>query len=195
MSVKDEFLSAIDDDFPSELRDMLNHRIPTIPTVGWPTDVEAAIISQGQLASNINIVLQAFEGLPVVQMMMHVGQKNRTVQNMLLTCLEYLDKTGGDFGIMSPRQGQIFAPSPTAFLCGINITDGFLAFESAVVSVGGREYPLIGTGRVLLAEITLPYAQDIPNKDTWSLSYQLDVTAFFKSGMGSKSVVCTFKNA
>jgi hypothetical protein len=195
MSIKDDFLAALDADFPSALNDLLDRTIPNIPTIGWPTEVEDAIIAQGQLASNINVILKQFEGLPVVQMMMHLGQKNRTVQNLLLTSLEYLERGGGDFDIVSPLSGQVFAPSPAAFMCVVNITHGFLDFVRGVVEVSGRSFPLIGSGKLLMAEITLPYVSDIPNKDTWSLSYTLNVTCFFKSTMGTKSVPCTFKNA
>lgn len=195
MSVKDEFLAAIDEDFPSSLKDKLNITIPSVPGISFPTEVEPSIIAQGQLAANLNLILQQLEGLPIVEMMMHLGQKNKAIQNMLLTCLEFLDRGQMEIQILSPLSGQVFAPSPVAFMCVVKIVRGFLDFESAVAEVGGKNYPLIGTGRIVMAEMTLPSAADIPNKDTWSIPYAINVTGFFKTGQAVKGVTCTFKNA
>jgi hypothetical protein len=196
MSAKDDFLEALDDDFPTALKDLLDRTIPSIPAISFPSEIEPAIIAQGQLAANINLILQQFEGLPVIQMMMHIGQKNKTVQNLLLTSLEFLDRGEYEIEIISPVDGQVFAPSPITFLVYVRIVKGFGEFEHAEVVFGPKRYALVGASRLLVAEITLPFPEDIPKKDTWTLTYPIMVIASFKgNNQNMKQISCTFKSA
>lgn len=90
MSVKDDFLQALDDDFPDSLKNSFGITFPAVGGVVWPTTVEEAIIVQGQVACNLNEVMGALAGLPVVEMFMYLGQKNRTSHAMLLSALEFI---------------------------------------------------------------------------------------------------------
>ena len=57
----------------------------------WPIDdVDTAIIMQGILAFNLNTILQAFEGLHVIKIFMHIAQHNEVLQLLGGTALKYV---------------------------------------------------------------------------------------------------------
>lgn len=109
MSVKSDFLQALND--PEILQDWNQIVFPAVPTVGWPTTENEAIIACGQFQANCNLWLKVFEGMPVLQLLLRGGQFNETLQGILLANLEYLQHEGTrEIAIRSPEGGQIFPP-------------------------------------------------------------------------------------
>lgn len=93
MSYKNDLLRDIDDDFPQNLKNKMSVVIPTIQSVAWPSNLEDAIIAQGQVAVNVNTIMQAFAGIPVIELLLYIGQKNRVSSAMLLAMLELVQQT------------------------------------------------------------------------------------------------------
>lgn len=115
MGVKDQFLQALDE-VPEGISGFTDRAIPTFPVVGWPEDVDAAIIAQGQLAANINILLKTFEGLTPVELLLRLGQRNEVMKAMLLAGLQYLSEQSlHDFTILEPEEGQSYSAGSISF--------------------------------------------------------------------------------
>lgn len=137
MSLKEDFLGLIDE-VPEGISDK-NYPIPTLPVIGWPEDEEAAIIAQGQLASNINVILKTFEGLTPVELLLRVGQRSNVMKGLLLACLEYLGSSEFEFEVTAPIDGHVYAEDEQiTFL--VLITNG--EFSSGLVTYDSEELTL-----------------------------------------------------
>lgn len=115
MGIKDQFIQALDE-VPEGISEFTSRAIPTFPVVGWPEDVDAAIIAQGQLAANINILLKTFEGLTPVELLLRLGQRNDVMKAMLLAGLQYIsEQTLHEFTILEPGEGQSYPSGMISF--------------------------------------------------------------------------------
>lgn len=137
MGVKEAFLQALDE-VPEGISEFTDRPIPAFSVVGWPEDVDAAIIAQGQLAANLNILLKTFEGLTPVELLLRLGQRNEVMKAMLLAGLQYVSQTElHDFNILVPESGIVHTPGQIDFAAEV-ITglDDLTAFS---VDVTGPE--------------------------------------------------------
>lgn len=101
--VKREFLEALNTDLPNGIGALLLNEIPSCPDA--PATVEDAIIAEGQLSLYLIAILNAFVGLTPVDLLLHVGQKNATLQGILLSSLELVNAA-------NPHDFEIFSPNP-----------------------------------------------------------------------------------
>lgn len=105
---KSMFIEAIRNT-PAGIKDFLKKEIPSFAGISWPTDKDAAILANGQLAANVNLLLQQFSGLTLVELLLRIGQHNVVTQGILLSCLEasqIADDTKVFF--LSPKPGGIY---------------------------------------------------------------------------------------
>lgn len=89
-NLKTDLLAALSE-LPEGIQTKLYTQFPAVPGISWPTTVDEAIIAQGQLACNLNQVLQAFAGVTPVDLLLHIGQHNPVAKALLLAVLEYVD--------------------------------------------------------------------------------------------------------
>jgi hypothetical protein len=86
---KSAFVAALQET-PDSIKNFLEVQIPDFQDISWPTDSDAAIIANGQLAYNVNLLLKQFSGLTLIELLLRIGQHNPVTQGILLSCLEYL---------------------------------------------------------------------------------------------------------
>lgn len=144
MGIKEDFLQALDE-VPAGLTEFTDRAIPTFPVVGWPEDVDAAIIAQGQLAANINILLKTFEGLTPVELLLRLGQRNEVMKAMLLAGLQYVSSQSlHEFTIIAPGEGQSYPSGNIQFQAQVTsgLEDLYLfqvEVDGETVSLGSNE--------------------------------------------------------
>ena len=103
MSLKSMFLNSLNV-VPTAVLDFVDTPIPDFIETSEPTTVDEAIVTQGILAHNLNDLLMAYSGLPVVDLILRVGQRNTVLQSLLLACLEYRSPDiAGEFEIVQPE--------------------------------------------------------------------------------------------
>lgn len=123
MSVKTDFIQ----DFratPEGIATFLETEIPTLAAISTPVDVDAAIIAQGVLAMNLNLILKAFEGLTPIELILRIGQHNSVLESAMLAGLEYLEgdteNAQTDFEILEPSAGTTYLPGNVRFNVRVN---------------------------------------------------------------------------
>ena len=114
MAVKADFITALRTT-PEGIQGFLTTPIPTLTAISDPADVDAAILAQGILSANINKILQTFEGLTPIELILRVGQHSNVTEAMLFAGLEYIQDAAGanaqhDFTIVDPTDGQAYTP-------------------------------------------------------------------------------------
>lgn len=112
---------------PDGIDAFLETGIPALLTIGEPTTVDAAIIAQGQLAYNLNLVLKAFEGLTPIELLLRIGQHNSVLQGALLAGLELVsgERAEFDFYFVFPSSGGVYQPGDFTFV--VDVVKGFEA--------------------------------------------------------------------
>ena len=116
------------DFLPEGLSEFLNTPIPEMEAGIWPIDdVDTAIIMQGILAYNLNMILSAFEGLHLIKIFMHIAQHNEVLQMLGGTSLKFLWDEH-DFIIIEPNAAVSYAPGENTV--SIQITKGADTVES-----------------------------------------------------------------
>jgi len=135
MDAKQLLIEALSNAFPEELTAFLSVPVPTCPTA--PADVDNAIILTGQLSAYLIQILQAYAGMPALEIFLRAGQKNATLQAIAISGLE-LDKspTPHDFRIVSPVDGVTYDTAVCPLI--IEITAGLSDFQGATVKVDGK---------------------------------------------------------
>lgn len=161
MGLKEDYLDALQE-LPNGIKDFLTTPLPIFFVVGWPEDVDAAIIAQGQLAANINMLLKTFEGLTPVELFLRIGQYNTVLRDMLLTGMEYVSKSLHTFEIEEPQADQYSETDDIPIR--VVITDGEEFIESVSCNISGgvgtydlmqdTEDPSVFTGEIMLAPDT-----------------------------------------
>ena len=97
MSIKDDLIRDLDIEIEG-LIDFVDVPFGACDSLPLPSTVEAAIITQGKAAANFNnVILVPLAGIPIIQLFLHVGQRNKVLQDMLLAGLEYFDFNTGSF--------------------------------------------------------------------------------------------------
>lgn len=111
MGLKSDFITALRNT-PEGIDEFTTRAIPNLPVVEWPEDVDAAIIAQGQLAANINLLLNTFEGLTIVELLLRIGQHSNVTEAILLGILEYINASGGEntIEVQHPEAEAIYLP-------------------------------------------------------------------------------------
>lgn len=89
-------------ELPAGLGEHINKEIPVLETISMPTDVDSAIVAQGILAYNINLILKEFEGLYLLRVFLHIGQHNTALQALAALSMQIFE-TPGLFTIISPE--------------------------------------------------------------------------------------------
>ena len=85
-----------------ELESFLAKTIPSIGTIPPPATVDEAIVANGKAAANINNILAEFSGLPLLELLLRVGQYNEVLQGILAASLEYIEGSDRSLLIVSP---------------------------------------------------------------------------------------------
>lgn len=120
--VKQQFINALNTT-PEGIDDFLETPIPVVASISNPTDVDGAIVAQGQLAYNINEILRAFGGLTIVELLLRIGQHNSVLQGALLAALEYTKKTSIEFTIESPVSATLYFLPDESLECRVTFED------------------------------------------------------------------------
>ena len=130
MSTKDDFITALDTDLPDGVKNFITTPIPTLTAA---TDQETA---QDVLAMNLNTILKSFEGFTPVAALLHLGQRNKTLQNLLLSALLYVGSASErGLTVDCPVDGQEYDYAPIVF--SAHQTGG--DFTSVTATVDGTD--------------------------------------------------------
>ena len=98
MNEKDDLLTTLDLEYDQDLRDVLDRVIGAVPSIQMPTTVSEAIIANATAAVYFNnFVAASLANIPVVKLLLHAGQRNRTLQQMLISGLELVDENQQQF--------------------------------------------------------------------------------------------------
>jgi hypothetical protein len=101
--IKDDFIASWDDMLPDGVKNFAETAIPELLSITALSTVDEAIIAQGILAYNLNLILKQFEGFTLIDLILHIGQKNAVNKAIMLASLEYVDKGGEwEFSIVAP---------------------------------------------------------------------------------------------
>jgi hypothetical protein len=95
------FTDALSNALPHGLLNFIDIEIPAMRPIETPvSDLATGIIAQGILAENINEILCLYEGCTLLEIPLHVGQKNAVLQAQLLASVfvtrqprPYIDST------------------------------------------------------------------------------------------------------
>jgi hypothetical protein len=121
---KIDFIDSLDE-LSGALNECLGMHIPVVEDFAYPDTVDESIVAQGRLAWNINLILKEFQGLPVVRLLLHIGQYNTVLRSALLAGLEFTGMGKHTFTIAQPMQdtfskGESFVNIPLSVI----ITEG-----------------------------------------------------------------------
>ena len=136
MGLKAEFITALRNT-PDGIAGFTTTVIPTLTEIATPTTVDEAIIVQGVLAANLNLILKMFEGLTPVELLLRIGQHSNVAEALLLSGLEYLAETEGDnaahdFTVTEPVAGTTYAQGDVRII--VTAKNGTLAMVAVTVS-------------------------------------------------------------
>lgn len=110
MSVKSDFIEALRQT-PDGINGFLSTPIPTLEATSNPTTTDDAIITQGILAHNLNLIFKTMEGLTPIELLLRIGQHSNVAEVIALSGLEYLgSEQGQDFKILEPTDDGSYAP-------------------------------------------------------------------------------------
>lgn len=141
MGLKEQFLQALDE-VPGGIANFTETAIPTLATISDPSDVDSAIIAQGKLAYNLNLILKEFEGMTPIELFLRIGQRNTVVKALLLAALQYVSQTElHDFNILLPESGIVHTPGQIDFTA--EVTTGLDDLTAFYVDVTGPENKIV----------------------------------------------------
>ena len=114
---KDELIQTLSA-LPSGLQNFLTIGIPTAPTISLPSDVDAAIIANGIASKYVLDLFNAYAGLFLAALPLHVGQENDWLRAGVLSGLESGSLNGadddddetGNLVIVEPSSGAAYKP-------------------------------------------------------------------------------------
>jgi len=108
INFKQAFLDSLDQlDYPAAVKDFLTVTLPEDP--GAPASVEDAIIANGHLSQYLIAILDKFVGLAPLELFLHAGQQNQTLQAIAVSGLELVrDPRDFSFELYSPNPNQEF---------------------------------------------------------------------------------------
>ena len=141
--LKQAFIDALAET-PAGIADFLTTPIPEFQDISFPQDKDGAIIANGQLAANVNTLLQAFSGLTLVELLLRIGQHNPVPQGILLALLEYVEGAQDTkMTFIAPVPGGVYYGWFADWKVQIN---GPTTPESVTVLVNGEAFPLTPGG-------------------------------------------------
>lgn len=92
MSAKDDLLSKLDQGFDADLLNVLNVTLGTVDPLPMPTTTSEAIVTNAKVAVNFNNAwMVPLSGVPLVKLLLHTGQRNKTLQEILIAGLQLKD--------------------------------------------------------------------------------------------------------
>jgi hypothetical protein len=98
---------------PEGVIEFLETSLPTPVSITEPSTVDDAIVAQGKLAYNINLILTQFAGLKVLEVILRIGQLNPVLHGMLATALEYIEGSERSIDIVSPTADGSYTDDQT----------------------------------------------------------------------------------
>lgn len=116
MNRKEAYLQALKT-LPEDTQEYLEVPIPTMQAGVWPIeDTETAIIMQGILAYNLNVILTVFAGLRPLEILLRIGQFNPSIIGLYLSALEVLNTDElHTMEILAPTDGASLDPGDYTF--------------------------------------------------------------------------------
>jgi hypothetical protein len=88
--MKQLFFDLLDYEIPDDVALYAKIQIPDIASISSPTDVDEAIIAQGKLAANVNMILKAFAGLAPVELLLRNGGRNPLLKALVAASYEMI---------------------------------------------------------------------------------------------------------
>lgn len=95
-------------DLPEGFQSLLGEKVPAMPSA--PSDVDAAIILNGQLAAFLIALFTKLEGLEILEVPLRISQFVPSLDGLLAASLKESGRKYGDFQIAAPVVGQTYAP-------------------------------------------------------------------------------------
>jgi len=120
-ALKQTFLEAVRLT-PEGIENFLTTPIPTLAEISQPSDVDSAIIANGVLAYNLNLIFKAFEGLTPVELFLRIGQHNSVLESAMIAGMEYIqgsDSAENGITITAPESGVSYSPGEMKFACAV----------------------------------------------------------------------------
>jgi len=135
-SIKERILQGLKDDFSPELKTFLTKTLPTVEIVSYPQTVDEAFIVQGKCAASLMAYMSVLSGLPVIELLLKVGQLNSTLHGILLASVE-IARTPVPHTIVISRPGSPQVAGVVLF--ELQITSGIVDLNFAVVTINGND--------------------------------------------------------
>ena len=122
--------------------DFIDTPIPVLTEITTSFDADNPTRNNEILAYNVNKILRAFQGLTPIELILRIGQKNETMQAMLLAALEYVGGGENSLTVISPiADGEYYGWFDT---CICDITGGTV--KSVSVTFDGESFPMEASG-------------------------------------------------
>lgn len=117
-NLKQQFIDAFRAT-PDGISEFLTAPVPTLETITSPADVDAAIIAQGKLAANLNLILKTFEGLTPIELLLRIGSHSPVAEIAALAGWQYINASSAqqDFSITAPTAGSTYQPGNLRLSC------------------------------------------------------------------------------
>ena len=141
-----QFIQAWDTELPSGVLDHADTPLPTAPTVSTPTTVDEAIIAQGVLSKYLLDVFAAYDGFTLVDLILHIGQRNAVNKAMLLASIQARDKGGKhDIAIDEPS-GSTWDLSENIMFCAVELFGDLTGLEEVTVTLTKPDLSTVEAG-------------------------------------------------
>lgn len=141
MGYKEDLWLAINDELPESIANLSDVTL-NVSSITGPTDPDGAIVETGKLAAKLNAILDSLDGLSLVELALHIGQKNATSKMMLLASIEADTADSSEeeaanaagFNVLAPKEGKEYEawtfpfqverldPAITAITCLVDTT-------------------------------------------------------------------------
>jgi hypothetical protein len=172
---------------PTAVLDFVDTPIPDFIETSEPTTVDEAIVTQGILAHNLNDLLMAYSGLPVVDLILRVGQRNTVLQSLLLACLEYRSPDiAGEFEIVQPENDSWYYDGDEITFQA-NVTEGLADVTGfrVLFSTGSNTVTLSseGSGSLFTGTTTLNLSDFTDTEES------IELAAVFQAEFGEATVL------
>jgi len=140
-NAKQALIDALNSTVPG-IDDFIGTPIPELEEITSTFDADNPTQNNEILAYNVNKILKTFEGLIPVELILRIGQKNETIQAMLLAGLEYIGAGEASMTVVAPvASGEYYGWFDSWI---VNVTGGMVT--SVSVTVDGETFPLLDDG-------------------------------------------------
>lgn len=184
MSAKTDLRAALRD-LPEGFQSVLGATIPAMPSA--PSDVDSAIILNGQLAAFLIALFTSLEGLELLEVPLRVSQFVPSLDGLLATSLKESGRNYGDYQISAPVAGQIYAPGTQSI--AIEILNGLASLSGAACDLTQMVNGEPVTSRVELQPLEEGSATYINDVDYGIGDILLIFSASFTFQDGSSAVI------